>query len=62
MGLSSEGTHHEIGTNIGMISSQALSEPAIQISMDSTVTLTMIKIKIDTEEEYLTIGEFFEKC
>lgn len=62
MGLSSEGTHHEIGTNIGMISSQALSEPAIQISMDSTVTLTMIKIKIDTEEEHLTIGEFFEKC
>lgn len=62
IGASSEGTHHEIGTNIGMLASQALSEPAIQIAMDSTVTLTMIKIKIDTEEEHLTIGEFFEKC
>ena len=62
IGASSEGTHHEIGTNIGMLASQALSEPAIQIAMDSTVILTMIKIKIDTEEEHLTIGEFFEKC
>ena len=35
IGMSSEGNHHEIGTNIGMLASQALSEPAIQIAMDS---------------------------
>ena len=35
MGLNSEGHIHDIGTNIGIIASQALSEPAIQIAMDS---------------------------
>ena len=35
MGLNSEGHIHDIGTNVGIIASQALSEPAIQIAMDS---------------------------
>jgi len=34
-GLNSEGHIHDIGTNIGIIASQALSEPATQIAMDS---------------------------
>ncbi len=35
IGLSENGKHHEIGTNIGVIASQALGEPATQLAMDA---------------------------
>jgi len=34
-GLNENGHKHEIGTNIGVLASQALSEPAVQLAMDS---------------------------
>jgi DNA-directed RNA polymerase subunit beta' len=35
IGHSAEGSMHEIGTNIGVIASQAVGEPAIQLALDS---------------------------
>lgn len=63
IGASSEGTHHEIGTNIGMLASQALSEPAIQIAMDSSPSYTTVKIRQKTYgTKKLTLAELFEGC
>lgn len=63
MGLNSEGHHHDIGTNIGIIASQALSEPAIQISMDSIVPSATVKIRENTYgTKKVTLFSLFEMC
>jgi hypothetical protein len=50
IGHSSDGRPHEIGTNIGVIASQAIGEPAIQLALDSfhcqhAQSLVQVKIK-----------------
>ena len=59
-GLSENGRAHEIGTNIGVIASQALSEPAVQLSMDSITPDSILTISRNNKVETLTIKDLYD--
>ena len=65
-GLSDNGMPWDVGTNIGIISAQAMGEPTTQISMNAfhcchKDSLVCISLKNDAFEEYMmTMEDFFE--
>ncbi len=59
-GINENGRDHEIGTNIGVIASQALSEPAVQLAMDSLVPDCTLTILRNNKQENLTIKDLYD--
>jgi DNA-directed RNA polymerase beta' subunit len=60
MGLSQDGRLHEIGTNIGVIASQALSEPATQLSMDTIGKKSMVTVLINNEIQTISVEHLWD--
>ena len=58
-GLNENGREHEIGTNIGVIASQALSEPATQLSMDCSADGNLISVKLNGRTLTLTFEQLW---
>lgn len=44
-GLNADGHDHEVGTNIGVIASQSISEPVVQLAMDTVSGKSIVKIE-----------------
>jgi len=59
-GLNENGHKHEIGTNIGVLASQALSEPAVQLAMDCSADGNLVSVKINGVITTLTFEQLWE--
>lgn len=59
-GLDERGRAPEIGTNVGAIAGQAISEPATQMTMRCTKAGTMIRTKHGGKEMIIPIEELFD--
>ena len=59
-GLNENGHKHEIGTNIGVLASQALSEPAVQLAMDCSADGNLVSVKVSGLITTLTFEQLWE--
>lgn len=60
-GLNENGRLHELGTNIGVISGQALGEPAIQLAMDCNAAGNIVSVRYFGKIFTLTFEQLWDK-
>ncbi len=58
-GNNENGREHEIGTNIGVIASQALSEPAVQLAMDCSADGNLVSVRLNGRTLTLTFEQLW---